>query len=171
MDPVLIAVSALLLGLMIGRILAPTGRQPRRISLTAIPTNVSLNSQPVLTEAEATFYNLLTLAVKDRFLVLSQLPLWCFIEVHSQDAETRRRTMGHMALRRVDFALIHPGTRMVEQVIELDDAGSDQASTQDRERLVAVLLKAAGIRLERVDVHRVYTVGELATLVGVADSE
>jgi hypothetical protein len=60
---------------------------------------------------------------------------------------------------------------MVEQVIELDDAGSDQASTQDRERLVAVLLKAAGIRLERVDVHRVYTVGELATLVGVADSE
>ncbi len=171
MDPVLIAVGALLLGLTIGRVLAPVGRQPRRVTLAAIPTNVSLKSQAVLTEGEAAFYNLLSLAVKDRFLVFSQVPLWCFIEVQSQDAETRRRMMGHMALRRVDFALVHPGTRIVEQVVELDHSGSGQAAAHERDRLVAMLLNAAGIRLQRVDAHQVYTVGELATLVGVADSE
>jgi hypothetical protein len=170
-DQVLIAVGALLLGLVLGRVFAPAARQPRRASLTAIPPDVSLRSQPVLTETEATFYNLLCLAVQDRLLVLSQVPLWCLVEVQSQDAQMRRRIMGHMALRRVDFALVHPGTRLVEQVIDLDHAANGRPARPERDREVELLLNAAGIRLQRLDARNSYTVRELASLVGVTDSE
>jgi hypothetical protein len=171
MEPVLIAVGALLLGLVLGRVFAPGARRSGRSQLPALPSDVSLRRQPVLTEEEATFYNLLCLAVQDRLLVLSQVPLWCLVDVQAQDVRSRRRVMSHMALRHVDFVLVHPGTRAVDQVIELDHAVNVQPARQERDHFVDALLSAAGIKLQRVDARKSYTVRDLAILVGLADSE
>jgi hypothetical protein len=133
---------------------------------------VSVSAQPVLTPAEAEFYNLLRLTVQDRYLVLSQVPVWCLVEVRSADEALRRSVLGKIALTRVDFVLIHPGTLAVEKVVELKPAAASPKQ-RTRDRLLQALFKQAGIEQVRVapTPGTGYTMPMLAGLLGLEPPE
>ena len=134
-----------------------------------LPPDTVVTSDPVFTEAELSLYNLLQMAVQDRYLILAQIPLWSCVSVETPE-KARSKLLNHLALKRVDFALIHPGTRHVEQVVQIDDASSDP-SVVERRRVIESILDAAGIKLVLVRSKKTYTIPELTALLGLEENE
>ncbi len=123
--------------------------------------------KPLLTESELSLYNLLQMAVRDHYLILAQVPLWTFVSLESSGKD-RIRLVKHMALKRVDFALMHPGSRLVEQVVQTEE----ESPTPDQEehlRIVESVIGNAGIKLVKVRSTKSYTIPELTALLGLAD--
>ncbi len=135
----------------------------------SLPSDTVVTSDPVFTETELSLYNLLQMAVQDRYLVLAHVPLWSCVSVETP-GKTRSGLLSHLALKRVDFALVHPGTRHVEQVVQIDDASPDPAQVE-RQRVIESILDAAGIKLVKVRAKKSYTVPELTALLGLASDE
>jgi hypothetical protein len=123
----------------------------------------------LLTEQDVFLYNLIQLAVQDRFLVLSQVPLWALVRIDAA-GEARTKIFRRLAFKRVDFVLMHPGTRQVEQVLLVDDAAL-RDSHGDRRRVVESVLDAAGIKLVLLKPQKSYTVPALASLLGCSEDE
>jgi len=164
---VLIAASlALLLWRVFFRVSSNTGR-PTPFSL---PLGVILRSEPILTERELLLYNLIRLAVEDRYLLFAQVPLWSFLSVEAE-GDPRTEVLRHLALKRADFILVHPGSRMVEQIVQLDEDSSAAPNGAARGREVQKAALAAGIRVTTLKVHPNYTVQQLEQLLGVSDPE
>lgn len=123
--------------------------------------------KPLLTESELSLYNLLQMAVRDHYLILAQVPLWTFVSLESSGKD-RIRLVKQMALKRVDFALMHPGSRLVEQVVQMEE----ESPTPDQERhlrIVESVIGNAGIKLVKVRSTKPYTIPELTALLGLAD--
>lgn len=135
----------------------------------SLPPDTVITADPVFTDTELSLYNLLQMAVQDRYLVLAQIPLWACVSVETPE-KARSKLLNHLALKRVDFALVHPGTRHVEQVVQIDDASPDPAQVE-RQRVVESVLDAAGIKLVQVRSKKSYTVPELTALLGLASDE
>lgn len=146
------------------------GGQPQDTT-SPIPPGLTLTTQPLLSEAEAAFYNLLRLAVQDQFLVFAQVPVWCLVDIHTQDRRTRGAFLNQVALKRVDFALVHPGSLSVVKVIELRDAAPPSPQRLARDRLVDAVCGNAGIELIRLDVRETYTAPALAARLGLEPEE
>jgi len=164
---VLIAASlALLLWRIFSRWSSNTGR-PTPFSL---PLGVILRSEPILTERELLLYNLIRLAVEDRYLLFAQVPLWSFLSVDA-DGDSRTQVLRHLALKRADFILVHPGSRMVEQIVQLEEDSSADPNGAARGREVQRAALAAGIRVTTLKVQPTYTVQQLEQLLGVSDPE
>jgi hypothetical protein len=136
-----------------------------------IPAGLSIRRQPVLTEQEALYYNLLRLTVQDQYLLFAQVPLWCLLEITGSDRQARAVMLNRIALKRVDFALVHPGSLALAKVIELDDPTMTSDRKQARDRLVEALFAAADVELIRLDLQHRYTVPQLAELLGLASEE
>lgn len=134
-----------------------------------LPSDTVVASDPVFTETELSLYNLLQMAVQDRYLILAHLPLWSCVSVQAP-GNARSRLLNHLALKRVDFALIHPGTRHVEQVVQIEDASPD-SSQVERQRVIESILDAAGIKLVKVRSKKSYTIPELTALLGLESDE
>lgn len=134
-----------------------------------LPPNTVVTSDPIFTETELSLYNLLQMAVQDRYLILAQVPLWSCVTVETPE-NARSKLLNHLALKRVDFALVHPGTRHVEQVVQIDDASPDP-SLVERRRVIESILDAAGIKLVQVRSKKSYTVPELTALLGLETDE
>ena len=130
--------------------------------------SVSIRSQPLLTKDEAAFYNLLKLTVEDRYLVFAQVPVWCLVDVQSKDPKARTTFLNTIALRRVDFALVHPGTLATATIIELDDPAVPQAQKEARNKLIDSVFKEAGIKLVRLQNPASYSAPTLAAALGLA---
>lgn len=145
------------------------GRLPP--SLSSVPSGVTLSPHPLLSETEATFYNLLRLAVQDRFLVFAQVPVWRLAEIQAQDRRTRAAFLNQVALKRVDFALVHPGNRTVAKVVELQDAVPPSPQREARARLLDAVCRGAGIEVIRLDGRAAYTVPALAARLGLEPEE
>jgi Protein of unknown function (DUF2726) len=129
---------------------------------------VSLHAQPLLTKDEAAFYNLLRLTVQDQYLVFAQVPVWCLVDVQSKDPRARTKILNTIALRRVDFALVHPGTLATVTIIELDDPSIPPAQKEGRNKLIDGVFKEAGIALVRLKNPGSYTSPTLAAALGLA---
>ncbi len=129
---------------------------------------VSLQAQPLLTKDEAAFYNLLKLTVEDRYLVFAQVPVWCLVDVQAKDSKTRGAFLNQIALRRVDFVLVHPGTLATEKIIELDDPAIPAAQKEGRNKLIDSVFKEAGIALVRLQSPGSYTAPTLAAALGLS---
>jgi hypothetical protein len=127
---------------------------------------VSLHAQPLLTKDEAAFYNLLRLTVQDQYLVFAQVPVWCLVDIQSKDIKARATFFNTIALRRVDFVLIHPGTLATFKIIELDDPAIPPAQKEGRNKLVDSVFKEAGIALVRLQNPNSYTAPTLAAALG-----
>jgi hypothetical protein len=164
----LIAAVALLLIVWSGWLRLRKKPDDRTVPEALIPAGISLQSQPLLTEAEASFYNLLRLAVQDQYLVLTQVPLWCLLDIKAQDRGARAAFLKKIAFRRVDFVLVHPGTLAVVKVIELDDEAQASRDRQERTQLIGCVLKMVGIELVRLKTPVSCTVPALAELLGCA---
>lgn len=128
---------------------------------------VSIRSQPLLTKDEAAFYNLLKLTVEDRYLVFAQVPVWCLVDVQSKDLKARATFLNTVALRRVDFVLVHPGTLATTTIIELDDPAIPTAQKEIRNKLIDSVFKEAGIKLVRLQNPGSYTSPTLASALGL----
>lgn len=134
-----------------------------------LPAGARVTSQPLLTDAETAFYNLLQIAVQDHYLIFVHLPLWSFVSIDAAGKE-RARLLKRMALTRVDFALMHPGSRQVEQVVQIEYESPDPQQ-QERQRVIESFLDAAGPKLVKVRSNKPYTIPELTSLLGLAAEE
>ena len=130
-----------------------------------LPAGVTLAPTPLLTEQEVLLYNLIRLAVQDYYLVFSQVPLWAFICVDAE-GKARAQIFRDIALKPVDFVLVHPGSRQVEQVIQVEEA-APRGPQADRQRVVKSVLEAAGIKLVLLRSQQSYTVPVLVSLLGL----
>ena len=109
------------------------------------------------------------MAVQDRYLIFAQVPLWSFVSVEAM-GKARSRLLSHMALKRVDFVLVHPGSRHVEQVVQIEDASPGPHQTE-RQRVIESVLDAAGIKLVTVRSKKSYTIPDLTALLGLTEEE
>lgn len=133
-----------------------------------LPPGIALAPAPLLTEQEVVLYNLMRLAVQDYYLVFAQVPLWAFVTVDAV-GKTRAQIFREIALKPVDFVLVHPGTRQVAQVVQVE-GGTRRGPQADRQRVVKEIVTAAGITLVTLQSKQVYTVPALTSLFGL-DSE
>ncbi|MFQ5990941.1 MAG: DUF2726 domain-containing protein [Nitrospiraceae bacterium] len=150
---------------------ATRARSENTASLNPLPPSVSLHAQPLLTEEEAAFYNLLRLAVEDQYLVFTQIPVWCLVDIKSENRRARADCLNKIAFRRVDFALVHPGTLTVSKVIELVDSSQMPANKQVREHLLTSIFNEVGIEYVKLNAQTDYTVPALAALLGVEPTD
>ena len=135
-----------------------------------LPPHVTLHPQPLLTDTELYLYNLLRLAVQDQYLVFTQVPLWSVVRVEAEGSD-RSQVLQRIALKRLDFVLVHPGSRLVEQVVQLEEEPPSHLPQGDREEIIKAVVESAGIRFTTLPLHTSYTIPELVTLLGLADSE
>jgi hypothetical protein len=133
------------------------------------PAGTKVMPAPLLTEQEVLLYNLIRLAVQDHYLVFSQVPLWAFVRIEAV-GEVRAQAFRQIALKRVAFVLVHPGSRQVEQVVQVEDIAL-RGSRGDRQRVIESVLDAAGIKLVTLRVQKSYTVPALASLLGCEPDE
>ncbi|MCS6898109.1 MAG: DUF2726 domain-containing protein [Nitrospira sp.] len=134
-----------------------------------LPSKSSVKPRPFLTEAESAFYNRLYLAVQERYLIVAHVPLSSFMSVEAPGKE-RFRILKHLVLARADFALVHPGSRLVELVVLLQTEPLD-AVQRSREQVVESVAAAAGIKLVKARSAKSYTIPELVDLLGISDNE
>jgi len=135
-----------------------------------LPSNVTLRPQPLLTDTDLLLYNLIRLAVEDHYLVFARVPLWAVVSVEAE-GKIRSQVLRQIALKQLDFVLVHPGTKSAEQVVLLEDDFPPQPHEVIRRGEIQSVLQAAGITLITLKPHTSYTVPQLARLFGVSDDE
>jgi hypothetical protein len=130
---------------------------------------VQISPTPLLTESDLSLYNMIRLAVQDQFLVLAQVPLLAFVSVEAM-GKARAQVLNRMALKRVDFVLLHPGSRQVEQVVQIEEP-SPRPHQVERQRVIEAVLDAAGIKVVKVRAQKAYSTPDLAALLGLQSEE
>jgi hypothetical protein len=165
---VVVLVTALLAGLL-WRTYRGWSRRDQSRSFV-LPHGAVLRPQPLLGEQDLLFYNLIRLAVQDRYLVFAGVPLWSFLAVEA-DGESRTDVLRHLALKRADFVLVHPGSRVVEQVVQVDQEPLVDAARGGTPEDIQRIVHAAGIRVTTLQAQLSYTIQELAQLLDVGDPD
>ncbi len=168
MDPVLIAIGAAVL-LLLGWqfIVFRRARTARPNGL--FPPGTTLSPRPLLTHHDVYIYNMLKLAAQDRYLVFAQVPLASVVAVKAED-RSRLNLLSRIALKRVDFVLVHPGSGLVERAIlveEVDACGE----TVEWQRVVESVLQASGIAFVKLKATTDYTVPSLLGILGLGSEE
>jgi len=169
LEVALVAVGAILLSAMVWLYQRGTGQTKDRAPTPVLPSGVSISPTALLTDADVVFYNLIRLTVQDQYLVFAQVPLWAFVSVQAM-GQARTQVLNRMALKRVDFVLVHPGSRQVEQVIQMEDA-SPRPHQVERQRVIEAVLDAAGIKVVKVRPQKAYSAPDLAALLGMEPEE
>ena len=162
---------AAVMGFLVWRMISGRVRPGPRSGPFVLPLGTVLRPQPLLGEKALLLYNLIRLAVEDRYLVFAEVPLLSFLAVEAEGG-ARLEVLRHLALKRADLVLVHPGSRVVEQVVQFVEGASavdsvDAPAGRDVQRI----LHAAGIRVTTLSVQPSYTVQELERLLGMSDSE
>jgi Protein of unknown function (DUF2726) len=135
-----------------------------------LPPDVRLRPQPLLTDTDLLLYNLIRLAVEDHYLVFARVPLWSVVSVEAEGM-ARSQVLRQIALKQLDFVLVHPGTKAAEQVVLLEEGFPAQPQEVTRRREIQSVLQAAGITFITLKLHTSYTVPQLAQLFGVGEDE
>lgn len=147
----------------------PSRRRRKEVSPSVMHSNVTLTPAPLLAEDEVALYNLLRMVVQERYLVFAKVPLGSFLTVEAVGKE-RVQILRHLALKRVDFALVHPGSRQVEQVVQIEPE-SLEFQQLESQQIIESLLDSAGIKLRKLQAKRTYPLAHLATRLEIsADS-
>jgi len=166
----LLLVGAVIAGIiMLWRYLRKTRRRKKRTTLFAIPPGVTIGSTRLLEEEEVALYSLLQMAVQERYLVFSQVPLWSFVEVEAE-AKVRSDLLREIALKRVDFALVHPGSCRVEWVVQIERESS-HPHHDERQHVIESVLDAAGIKLTTLQPKKSHTLPDLTARLGITAEE
>jgi hypothetical protein len=168
-EMVLVGAAAAALVLVLWWFVAASRKTSGHLPSPVLPPGVTITSAPLLTETDVSLYNLMRMAVQDHYLVFAQVPLWSFVSVEAM-GKARSQVLSHMALKRVDFVLVHPGSRQVEQVVQVEDA-SPRPHQAERQRVIESVLDAAGIKLVRIRSNKPYTIPDLAALLGLEAEE
>ena len=170
MENICIGLVITFLAFLIWRLRVWSTRGPVRKEIFVLPPGVTLHPQPLLTDTDLLFYNLIRLAVEDHYLVFARVPLWSVVSIESE-GKARSQVLRQIALKQLDFVLVHPGTKVAEQVVLLEEGSPPQPDEVARRRNIQSVLQAAGIALTTLKPHTSYTVPQLAQLLGVGDDE
>jgi hypothetical protein len=134
-----------------------------------IPSSFTISPAPLLAEDETALYNLLRMVVQERYLVFAQVPLCSFLAVDGVGKE-RSQVLRHLALKRVDFALVHPGSCQVEQVVQIEPQ-SPELHQAESQQIIESMLEAAGIKLMKLQAKKSYPLAQLATRLEITADE
>ena len=145
-------------------------RRSRPASVNSPPTAMTWVPKPLLTDHEAQLYNLLRLAVEDRYLIFAQIPLWSLLDLRLPSGRPPAESLRELALKRATFVLVHPGSRLVEKVVQVERPTDDLPDEADG-GLFGAALRAAGIQVIGLSRQYVYTVPGLITALDLADPE
>jgi hypothetical protein len=170
MENIFIGLAIALLAFLVWRLRVSSTNMSVKKETFVLPPNVTLRPQPLLTDAELLLYNLIRLAVEDHYLVFARVPLWSVISVEAE-GKTRTQVLRQIALKQLDFVLVHPGTKAAEQVVLLEEGFPPQPHELTRRQEVQSILQAAGITLTTLNTRTSYTVPQLAQQFGVGDGE
>lgn len=170
MENIFIGLVIALLAFLVWRLRVSSTNMSVKKETFVLPPNVTLRPQPLLTEAELLLYNLIRLAVEDHYLVFARVPLWSVISVEAE-GKTRTQVLRQIALKQLDFVLVHPGTKAAEQVVLLEEGFPPQPHELTRRQEIQSILQAAGITLTTLNTRTSYTVPQLAQQFGVGDGE
>lgn len=170
MEIVSIVIVIGLLGFLVWRLKGPSTAGPSGREPFVLPSGVTLRPQPLLTDTDLLLYNLIRLAVEDHYLVFARVPLWAVVSVEAE-GKIRSQVLRQIALKQLDFVLVHPGTKSADQVVLLEDDVPPQPHEVIRRGEIQSVLQAAGITLITLKPHTSYTVLQLARLFGVSDDE
>ena len=166
----LLLVGTVIMGIiMLWRYLRKTRQRKKRTTPFAIPSGVTIGPTRLLEEEEIALYSLLQMAVQERYLVFSQVPLWSFVEVEAE-APVRSNLLREIALKRVDFVLVHPGSCRVEHVVQIERESSPLHQAE-RQHVIESVLNAAGIRLTTLQPKKRHTLPDLTTRLGITAEE
>lgn len=135
------------------------------------PSGMTFAAKPLLTDQEVQLYNLLRLAVEDRYLLFTQIPLWSILDLRAPSGTPPAMTLRELALKRATFVLVHPGSRLVEKVVQVDPPTPHDAPDVADEALFDGALRAAGVQLVRLSPLHAYTVPGLVTVLDLADPD
>ena len=170
MENVFVGLIIAFLAFLIWRLKVSSASRSVKKESFVLPPGVTLRPQPLLTDTDLLLYNLIRLAVEDHYLVFARVPLWSVVSVEAE-GKARSQVLRQIALKQLDFVLVHPGTKAAEQVVLLDEDFSPQSPEVTRRREIQSVLQAAGITLTILKPHTSYTVLQLAQLLGVSDDE
>ncbi len=157
-------------GLVIVMLFRPRRRQsgPAHDAwIDGIEERVTAKAQPLMNNAEVAVFNLLLLAVRDHFLLLSKVPLRNLLQLRVEDDSSKRAVA--QALRNVtaDFVLVHPGTRLPVKAVFLEKPGDEATASHAQEWLVEALFLKAGIEVIWLNREARYSVEQLTHLLGL----
>ena len=144
-------------------------RRKKQVLPFKIPHDAGISTIPLLGKEESALYNLLQLVVQERYLVFAQVPLWSFVTVDA-GARARSQILRHIALKRVDFVLIHPGTCLVECVVQIEHE-SPQPGDPEAQRIIESVLNAAGIKLMKLQSKKSYSLPDLTARLELSVEE
>jgi hypothetical protein len=134
-----------------------------------VPSGVTIGPARLLTEEEVALYSLLRMAVQEHYLVFSQVPLWSFVSVEAV-GKVRSHVLRQIALKRVDFVLVHPGSCRVERVVQIERESS-HPHQDERQSVIESVLEAAGIKLTKLQPKKSHSLPDLTARLGVAAEE
>jgi hypothetical protein len=158
------------LGVLIWRLRVLSTNGQVRKEAFVLPPGVTLRPQPLLNATDLLVYNLIRLAVQDQYLVFARVPLWSVVNVEAE-GKVRSQVLRQIALKQLDFVLVHPGTKVAEQVVLLEEGLPSQPQEVIRRREIQSVVQAAGITLTTLNPHTSYTVPQLTQLLGVGPDE
>ncbi|MCW5797710.1 MAG: hypothetical protein LZF60_160174 [Nitrospira sp.] len=146
----------------------------RRAPVTPVgglPSGMTFAPKPLLTDEEVQLYNLLRLAVEDRYLLFTQIPLWSVLDLRVSSGTPPAETLRELALTRATFVLVHPGSRLVEKVVQVERPAPEAEAEGIPDSLFDGALRAAGVQLVRLSPFHAYTVPGLVTVLDLADPD
>jgi hypothetical protein len=170
MENLFIGLTIALLAFLVWRLKTSSTAGPAGQELFVLSPSVTLRPQPLLTDNDLLLYNLIRLAVEDHYLVFARVPLWSVVSVEAE-GKIRSQVLRQIALKQLDFVLVHPGTKAAEQVVLIEEGSPLQPEEIARKQEIQTILKAAGITLTTLKSHTSYTVPQLAQLFRVSDEE
>jgi hypothetical protein len=80
-------------------------------------------------------------------------------------------TLRELALTRATFVLVHPGSRLVEKVVQVERPAPEKDADGMPDSLFDSALRAAGVQLVRLSPVHAYTVPGLVTVLDLADPD
>ncbi|TKB72236.1 MAG: DUF2726 domain-containing protein [Nitrospira sp.] len=170
MDNLFIGLAIALLALLVWRLKTSSTAGTANKEPFVLSPGVTLRPQPLLTDNDLLLYNLIRLAVEDHYLVFARVPLWSVVSVEAE-GKIRSQILRQIALKQLDFVLVHPGTKTAEQVVLLEEESPLQPDEVARRQEIQTVLEAAGITLTTLQSHTSYSVPQLAQLFRVSDEE
>lgn len=135
--------------------------------IDGIEDRVSVKAQPLMNGPEVAVFNLLLLAVRDHFLLLSKVPLRSLLQLRVEDDSSKRTVAQALRNVTVDFVLVHPGSRLPVKAVFLEKPGDEATASQAQEWLGEALLLKAGIEAIWLDQEARYSVEQLTKLLGL----
>ena len=137
----------------------------------SLPSGMTFAAKPLLTDQEVQLYNLLRLAVEDRYLLFTQIPLWSLLDLRVPSGTPPVETLRELALKRATFVLVHPGSRLVEKVVQVERPVAEDAQDGVPDSMFDAVFRAAGVQLIRLSPFHAYTVPGLVTVLDLADPD